>query len=430
MEKTERKIRCILDEKALHTVMLDPEKCKGCVTCMRRCPTEAIRVRDGKASVDYERCIGCGECVRLCPHHAKLPSHDSWDSLNDFKYKIALPAPSLYGQFNNLDSVDYVTNGLLAIGFNEVYDVGKAAEYITGVTKILLDQNAVKKPVISTACPAIVELIMMRYHNLTENLLPVIAPVDLAAKLAREKAIEKGIKKEDIGIYFISPCPAKVFAIKMGIGVNYPYVDRVLSVSDAYMRLVPAMNNLKDIQPLSKMNSMGLGWGVSRGEANATFRDKTIAADGVENCVDILESLEDGNLSDIEFIELNACTSGCVGGVMNVENPFVARSRMHSLMRKLPSNPTQLADLGKGLDYYMWELNPMVKDVFVLDSDRISAMNKLIEIEGTMANLPLVDCGLCGAPSCRAFAEDLVTGVINKDTKCPRLVEDEKRKKK
>ena len=55
----------------LNTVMLDPDKCKGCITCMKRCPTEAIRVRNGKAKVLYERCVACGECVRLCPHQAK-----------------------------------------------------------------------------------------------------------------------------------------------------------------------------------------------------------------------------------------------------------------------------------------------------------------------------------------------------------------------
>ena len=93
--------------KRLTTVTLDPAKCKGCLTCMKRCPTEAIRVRDGIASVMYDKCVGCGECVRLCPHHAKIPSYDKFEIVNDYKYKIALPAPSFYGQFNNLHDVNY-----------------------------------------------------------------------------------------------------------------------------------------------------------------------------------------------------------------------------------------------------------------------------------------------------------------------------------
>lgn len=120
---------------------------------MKRCPTEAIRVRNGKASVAYERCIGCGECVRLCRHHAKLPSHDPWDAINDFKYKIALPPPSLYGQFNNLEDINVVLNGLLQIGFDEVFEVGEAAEYITDATREIMKEGLIKRPIIRRLAP-------------------------------------------------------------------------------------------------------------------------------------------------------------------------------------------------------------------------------------------------------------------------------------
>ena len=209
-------------DKNLHTVILDADKCKGCVTCMKRCPTEAIRVRNGKASVLYERCIGCGECVRLCPYHAKLASYDPFDTIFSYKYRIALPAPSLYGQFNNLTDIDFVLNGLLALGFDDVFEVGRGAELVSEATKILLDREKVKRPVISTACPAVLELILARFHDLKDNLVNLLAPVDVAAKLAREKAERRGIPPEDIGIFFISPCPAKVSALKTGLGAKRP----------------------------------------------------------------------------------------------------------------------------------------------------------------------------------------------------------------
>ena len=82
-----------------HSVRLDPEKCKGCTNCIKRCPTEAIRVHDGKATIIEERCIDCGECIRACPNHAKFAVTDELDKLAAYKYNIALPAPSFFGQF-------------------------------------------------------------------------------------------------------------------------------------------------------------------------------------------------------------------------------------------------------------------------------------------------------------------------------------------
>lgn len=400
-----------------NTVILDPDKCKGCITCMKRCPTEAIRVRNGKASVMYERCIGCGECVRLCPHQAKLPSYDPFDIIKDYKYKIALPAPSLYGQFENLTNVDYVLNGLLEIGFDDVYEVGRGANLCSELTKILFDRESLKKPVISTACPAILDLILVRFHELKPHLLELLAPVDIAAKLAIKRALDRGIPREDIGVFFISPCPAKVFALKQGIGVDKPYVNGVLSASEVYMQLLPVMKTVQ-LKPLTKLSVQGISWASSGGEAANCSREKYLAADGIENVIKVLNALEDGQLRNIEFIELNACVGGCVGGVMNVENPFVAKARIRELRRKLPLRFNELADEGQSLDFYKWERVPELKDVYALSTDRVTAMKKMMEIEKIFKNLPHRDCGMCGAPSCRAFAEDLVNGVIPSDSKC------------
>lgn len=181
----------------LNTVMLDPDKCKGCITCMKRCPTEAIRVRNGKAKVLYERCVACGECVRLCPHQAKLASFDSFDVINNYKYKIAVVAPALYGQFNNLDDINIILNGLLQIGFDDVFEVSRAAELVTAATKKYMKHHKYQqRPIISTACPAVLELILVRFHSLADRLLPMKAPVDIAINLAREEAVKKGVKKK------------------------------------------------------------------------------------------------------------------------------------------------------------------------------------------------------------------------------------------
>ncbi|MBO5076641.1 MAG: 4Fe-4S binding protein, partial [Clostridia bacterium] len=51
-----------------HSIVLDEELCKGCTNCIKKCPTDAIRVQYGKARIEKERCIDCGECVRTCPY--------------------------------------------------------------------------------------------------------------------------------------------------------------------------------------------------------------------------------------------------------------------------------------------------------------------------------------------------------------------------
>ena len=53
-----------LSETYLHSVSLDRSKCTGCTTCLKRCPTEAIRIRHNSASIIHERCIDCGECIK------------------------------------------------------------------------------------------------------------------------------------------------------------------------------------------------------------------------------------------------------------------------------------------------------------------------------------------------------------------------------
>ena len=134
-----------------HSVSLDVDKCKGCTHCLKRCPTEAIRIRNGQATIDSDRCIDCGECIRLCPYKAKKANSDKLDVLKNYKYTIALPAPSLYGQFDNLDDIDYVLQGLLDYGFDDVFEVACAAEIVSGYTRRWLKQADVEFPVISSA---------------------------------------------------------------------------------------------------------------------------------------------------------------------------------------------------------------------------------------------------------------------------------------
>ena len=405
-----------------HSVLLDESKCTGCTTCLKHCPTEAIRIKNGRAYINPQRCIDCGECIRVCPHKAKKAVCGKLADMQRFKWKIALPAPTLYGQFDNLEEIDYVLDGLLKIGFDDVYEVSKAAELVTAYTRTYLKLDVVKKPAISSACPVITRLISLRFPSLTEHIIHMLPPMEIAARLAKEKALKEHpeLLPEEIGVCFISPCPAKASYVKNGFASYQSYVDEVISINDVYFLLISTMKKSDNVPQLSESGRIGIGWARSGGEATAIFNDDYLAADGIDNVIRVLDQLENGNIPSVEFIELNACTGGCVGGVLTIQNPFIAKARLQTLRRYLPISKNQISkEDGEYIpDYYLFEDLPEYMPISRLSDSIAKSMRMLADIHSFKDTLPGIDCGSCGAPTCRAFAEDVIKGLASSD-ECP-----------
>ncbi len=397
-----------------HSVYLDVSKCIGCTTCLRHCPTQAIRIKDNHAVINEKRCIDCGECIRVCPKKAKKAKCNKLSEMDKYKWKIALPAPTLYGQFENLEDVDYVLNGLLKIGFDDVFEVSAAAELVTAYTRAFLKTANIQKPIISSACPVVLRLISLRFPSLTDNILPMLPPMEVAAQLAREKAKREHpeLKDEEIGVCFISPCPGKVSYVKNGFGTYKSQVDKVISISDIYFELINAMDHEDDIKAVSHSGMIGIGWASSGGEATSLFNEAYLAADGIDNVNRVLDQIENDNIPPLEFIELNACTGGCVGGVMTMQNPFIAKAKLKTLRRFLPVSQNFLSKKQQENipeSYFFSEL-PTYYPISRLSESMSESMRMLSEIQKLRATLPGIDCGACGAPTCLAFAEDVIKG--------------------
>ena len=395
-----------------HSVSLDSSKCTGCTTCLRHCPTEAIRVKNGRAEINADRCIDCGECIRICPHNAKKAVCSKLSDMDRYKYKIALPAPTLYGQFEELNDVDYVLQGLIDMGFDQVYEVSRAAELVSEYTRKYLETDGIKKPVISSACPVITRLITLRFPYLKDNLMTLLPPMEIAAKRARRRVLSEhpDLKAEDIGVCFISPCPAKASYVKNGFGSYVSAVDCVVSISDIYFELLNHMKRELPVNTISRSGVIGISWATSGGEAAALFNEKFLAADGIENCIKVLDQIESGAIPNLEFVELNACTGGCVGGVLTMENPFIAKARLQTLRRYLPVSQ----NYHEGRDFIpedsFFEDVPEYKPMNRLADSIGESMRMMAKMQSIRETLPGTDCGACGAPNCRALAEDIVKG--------------------
>lgn len=403
--------------KYFHSVELDAELCCGCTNCLKRCPTEAIRIRGGKAHILSERCIDCGECIRICPHHAKKARSNQLEEIEQYKIKVAIPAPALFGQFNNLNDIDFVLTGLRELGFDYIYEVSRAAELVSEATRKMIREKKLRLPIISSACPAVVRLIRIRFPELCCNVMPLLAPMEVAARMARREIIKlTGAEDDDIGVFFITPCPAKVTEINAPNGSEKSAVSGAIAISQIYPALTSKMDKLKVVENLSKSGLIGVGWATSGGEAAAMLGDKYLAADGIENVIRVLEELEDEHIHGVDFIELNACSGGCVGGVLAVENPYVAQARIQILRKYLPVSLNHLQD--EDLEQMLWE-NELVYngDTFRLSEDIFEAMDMMEKMEQICKDLPGLDCGSCGAPTCRALAEDIVRGKA-KETDC------------
>lgn len=414
-------------EKRFHSVRLDKEKCKACTNCLKRCPTEAIRVRGGRAHIIDERCIDCGECIRVCEYHAKYAQTDPLASINRFKYKIALPAPALYGQFKHMISTSQVLEGLLKMGFDDVFEVAEGADIVTrAIRERMRNIDKSHYPVISSACPAIVRLIRVRFPDLIPHIIDVRQPMEVAAMVAKQEFCKKHeISPEEVGCFFITPCAAKMTAIRNPIGHETSAVDGAISMMEIYGLLSSQLKNTSIETHISRASAYGVGWANCGGEAAAVCPEHSMSVDGIENVIRVLEEIENDKLQDLVFFEGSACTGGCVGGPLTFENNYVARGAIRTLLRNCDiTHPDEKVNVSYLNKYnLLGDKHITANSAMKLDDDIVEAMRKIEQMENIVRRLPGYDCGSCGSPTCRTFAEDIVRGYCN-EMDCIHILKD------
>jgi Na+-translocating ferredoxin:NAD+ oxidoreductase RNF subunit RnfB len=402
-----------------HALKIDEQVCMGCSHCIMACPTEALRVRDGKARLIRERCVDCGECMQACPVNAISVEEDDFNRIFDFPYRVALVPSVVIGQFARNIATRKIYSGILEEGFTHVYEAEHGSGILIELINKYLDECPGIRPVISSFCPAIVRLIQVRFPALVDHILPYKAPLDLAAISFRQKLAEQGIPEEQAGIFYITPCAAKIAAVKSPVGEARSPINGVINMNTLYKRVFTMLNREEKGQCMvpekEQLLPEEMEWTLTGGEARHAH-GRCLSIDGIHNAIEFLEKIENDTVGAFDYIEMRACDESCAGGILSTTNRFLVSERLHKRAEqylldkqqgKIFNNKTILrfkdyviANAGIG------QIEP--RSIMKLDEDMVLAMKKMEKIRKIHNYLPGIDCGACGSPTCRTLAEDVV----------------------
>lgn len=303
------------------------ERCRRCYSCVRSCPVKAIKVDGGFAQIMYDRCIGCGNCLS-CPQHAKVVVDRmvmTQEMLASGSPVVAVLGCSFPAFFHKLQPGQLVA-ALKSLGFSEVHEGAYGACMIATSYRDELKSSA--PPLISSHCPAVVDLIERHYPSLVPNIIPVVSPM-----IAMGRFI-KSVLGAETRVVYVSSCIAAKFEIQ---GESSGSIDVVLT----YQEIDKLLKN-RGINPgsLQEMSFDGIDPGDGRlfsltggalkvFDIQTDFEDnETICAEGEAYTIGIIRDLAAGRISPA-FVDLRFCDGGCVDG------PARDKELNHFFKRKL-----------------------------------------------------------------------------------------------
>ncbi len=398
-----------------HALKVLDEVCIGCTHCMTVCPTQAIRVRDGKARIIDNRCVDCGECYKACPVSAIIVEQDDLQMINNYPVRVVLVPGVLIGQFPEKIRTSKIYAALKEIGFTHIFEVENSVEMVLDAYSQFQSENT-NRPLISSFCPAIIRLIQVRFPSLVDHILRAKPPIDISALYYKKRLISEGISASDIGMFYVTPCAAKIAAIKSPVGEEESPVTGVINMNYLYNRILQHLK--KNEEPPKAdfdrlLNSKGILWSLTRGES-VHSKGRALAIDGINNVTEFLEKLENDEYEDIDFLELRACDESCAGGILISGNRFLTVERLTkraaeyeaSELANPPRKNDPLMEISPESFFKKVKPRPMEK----LDEDISKALRKMERKRRLMCFLPGFDCAACGAPDCQTLSEDIVQG--------------------
>jgi Na+-translocating ferredoxin:NAD+ oxidoreductase RNF subunit RnfB len=398
-----------------HALKVDTQVCFGCTHCMIKCPTGAIRINDGIAEIRQNWCVDCGECMKACPVDAIYIEQEDFNNIFAFKHRVVLLPSVFIGEFSKYIKEEEIFAVLYELGFTHVFQVEHSASVILDAMREMAATKS-DKPHISPFCPAIVRLIQIKFPSLVDNIMPIKPPIDATALFYRSMLENQGIAPKDIGLFYVTPCAAKIAAVRAPVGEETSPINGVINMDFLYNKVYhifkqrPLAERGSGIE-VPQLSSTDMLWSLTNGEADH-MQGRCLAIDEIHNVIDFLERMETTDeIQNVDFLELRACDQSCAGGILLSGNRFLTMERLNKRAQSIQEKPFLSApELEKPLAYLknniiIEDIQPRAMQPF--GSDMGEALKKMQQVRNLMCYLPGIDCGACGAPNCQALAEDI-----------------------
>lgn len=386
----------------MNVISFKEAKCKNCYKCVRNCEVKAITVKDSQAYIMNDNCILCGHCLEICPQNAKSFISDLERVKTYLKNKIPTIislAPSYLGVLKYETSGQVIT-ALRKLGFSAVSETAEGAAYVTREYQHLLKEGKMTN-IITTCCPSVNDLIEIYYPSLTKYMAPVISPMIAHGKILRKKY------GKDVKIVFLGPCIAKKREAEsdprttgvIDAVINFKELEEWLE--DEHIDLTTLSNTLPD-NPDPLVNRL---YPISSGVLSSVLasNDKTdnyrkFYVHGIRNCIDLLESMQQGEISGC-FIEANICNGGCIKGSA-LDRANISRFKVKlDLEETIDKKPVQeeafYLETPISLGKTFFDRKP--KDKMPAEDQIRNILSKI----GKTKPEDMLNCGACGYASCR-----------------------------
>jgi len=395
--------------------------CKHCYKCVRSCSVKAIRVKNAQAQIMKEYCILCGKCLEVCPQNAKTFVSD----LDRVKYyirsgeKVVVSVAPSYLGIMDYETPGQVVDGLLKLGFTAVRETAEGAALVTAEYARILSEGQMAN-MITTCCPSVNDLIEKYYPSLVRFMAPVVSPMVAHGRLIKQ------LYGEDTKVVFLGPCVAKKEEAEEDERTEGA-IDAVIHFGELkeWMQseniVLSECENRPMANPDPKINrlypiSRGVIQSVMETEKNDSYRH--LFVDGIENCRELLEAMEAGEIQNC-FIEMNMCEGGCIKGPATTKMEFSRyRARFH-IEDQVEYAPAEVLDTP--MDVVMEK-----KFYSRKENDRMPTEEEIQEIlkaTGKYNKDQELNCGACGYTSCREKAIAVFQGKAELDMCLPHTYE-------